>query len=47
MTASLSLTVKKFIGYMSAAYLKFFNNDTESISLPEFIDVLCYDKSFS
>ena len=30
---------------MKAAYKLFFNNPSESIALPEFIDILCKDKS--
>ena len=41
MTSALDLNVESFIDHMRVAYRKFFNNDEESIALPEFIDILC------
>ena len=45
MTAALDMCLESFINHMKIAYKKFFNNSDESIALPEFIDILCQDKS--
>jgi hypothetical protein len=45
MTAALDMCLDSFINHMKIAYKKFFNNSDESIALPEFIDILCQDKS--
>jgi len=45
MTAALNMSKDSFIEHMKRAYKMFFNRDDESIALPEFIDILCQDKS--
>ena len=41
MTASLNMEESSFVNHMKIAYKMFFNNESESIALPEFIDILC------